>query len=137
MDNFNFVAVVMVMQYFIVLGFYSDVESEWFVWNSSLTPRAFIVHKIIILLRNALLIVSLGLLVFFFFPERWMVLIGIVVIGISLSVVSVLIKYSRFPQRDEITTGIMLGCSILFPPLILFLVPYLASKAIQNLKRYK
>ena len=136
-DNFNLVAVVMVMQYFIILGFYSDVEPEWFVWNSSLTPRAFISHKITMLLRNALLIVSPCLLVFFFFPERWMVLIGIVVIGISLSMVSVLVKYSRFPQRDEIITLIMVGCSILFPPLILFLVPYLASKAVQNLKRYK
>jgi hypothetical protein len=46
----------------------------------------------------------------------------------------VLAKYSAYPDEIHLTIGVIIAFTILFPPLILVVIPYFYTKSINNLK---
>lgn len=135
--NINLGLVALSANYLVIAGFYSSTEPVLFVWNYSLSTNQFLRYKTFtaIIYANVTVLPAaffLGL----FFPSHWHIVVIICLLGPLIPVTSVLSKYVTFPRNSEFINTVFIGFCILFPPIFLFVIPYLAGKASENLKSY-
>ncbi|MEM9326639.1 MAG: hypothetical protein AAGA85_13325 [Bacteroidota bacterium] len=133
--NFNLAIFSLALLYLSFMTFYGEPENEFFVWVFAMPPNQFLLRKIQTVLRYSLLL-TLPLLLgaYIQFPERWIIITLLCIVGLSLPVMALLNKYAHYPQQSEFIHAILIGACLVVPPLLLFVLPYLAHKALSNLK---
>jgi hypothetical protein len=134
-DNFNLGIFSMLLISITTLSYYSKPEGEYFVWVHADTPKSFLKKKIIIATKNYILLtmpILIGLLIFY--PIKFDLILLFLFIGILFLWTIVLAKYSAYPDEIHLTVGFIIAFTILFPPLILVVIPYFYTKSINNLK---
>jgi len=134
-ENFNLGIFSMLLICFTCMSYYSKPENEYFVWNYSLTPKAFIFEKAKIALLNFTLL-SLPILLFlgYHFIDQPLQLIVAYLVCLAYLLAFILAKYSAFPNEMDVSVGLLIGISVLFPPLLLFIIPAFYSQSIKKLK---
>ena len=133
-ENFNIGAFALILLFFIVISFYSKPEPKFFVWIYKEKPKEFIFTKSkTAFLHCLVLTLPLIAIVSFFNPSQIHILVIIEVLGILSVLVSLFGKYAFFPSELNITTALILGVSILLPPLLIFTIPLFYFKAKRNL----
>lgn len=128
---FSLLAPYLIISFF----YYSQPEPIFYVWLNSSKSSGFLVDKLKIAVIYSLMM-SLpiaGLLVLFHF-DHWFIILLIEITGVLFVVTSLLGKYAYYPSEINLIQGFAIGFSLLFPPLLLALIPFLFSKAKQNLK---
>jgi len=136
-DNFNLGMSAIVLVYIICFSYYTNPEPSFYIWVFNKNPRQFIWLKVktIILYSTALsLPVTVALLSFY--PEKVLIAIVFQLVGILLIVALMLSKYAYYPTDTNITGGILFGACVLFPPLILLVIPYFYVRSIEKLSAY-
>ncbi|MBD79967.1 MAG: hypothetical protein CL840_13725 [Crocinitomicaceae bacterium] len=133
-DNFNIGIFGILVTYFICLNFYSYSEPEFFVWIHAEKPASFIWGKIKTGLVHGFYIglPLTALLAFFYFDKVYFILM-FQFLGMIYIAVSTIAKYAYYPSEINTTQMVMLIISMLFPPLLIVLIPYLFSKSKHNL----
>lgn len=135
-NNLNLGIFSILIIYFISLAFYSKQEPVYYVWIFSLSPKDFLINK----MKTASLfslIISLPIIItlLIFFPIREILLILIsMLFGQLLLIASILGKYSNYPSKISVNQGIAISVSLLFPPILLIIIPHFYSLSIQKLK---
>jgi hypothetical protein len=117
------------------LSYYSKPEEEYYVWVHADTIKSFLIKKIIIATKNYTLLtipILIGLLIFY--PTKLDLILLFLFIGILFLWTILLAKYSTFPDEIHLSIGLIITFTILFPPLVLVVIPYLYTKSINNLK---
>lgn len=133
--NFNLAIFSIALVYLNLITFYAEPEPKFFVWMHSMTPKEFLLTKIkTALFFSALLTGPFIAALYLLFPENWVVTTFLFLTGPLLPTMGILNKYSYFPSRSELIQSILIGVSLLFPPLLLLIIPYLINKATTNLK---
>lgn len=134
-NNFNVGVFAMLLVFAITISYYTKLEPEYYVWIYNVDAKNFLFSKIkTAILFSALLSlpIAIALAIFFrqnigilslFFLGGWMFLIGVIVS-----------KYSAYPDDMNITQGILLALCILFPPILIILIPYLFKKSENSLQ---
>ncbi len=136
-SNFNLAVFGMAVMILTMTAFFTKPEDVFFVWINNSSPLIFLRKKLFTtILYSLLLTLPISVFISLFFPGNWLVLLSITILGFTLPVTSMLNKYAYFPQDSEIISGLLIGLCILFPPLFIVLIPYLAGKASVNLKSY-
>lgn len=133
--NFNLGLFTLIVCFWIGMLFYSYHEPIDFVWMHTDTARDFIWRKLLSGSANAcisVLLINLGLLLFF--PDSWYWLILANGVGTLYICIAILMKYTFYPSSVNILQGILLTIAILFPPVLLLLLPYYYVKSINNVK---
>ena len=112
------------------VAFFTKPEHEIFVWNYNNSSSKFLNRKINNILFNQLLLtLPLALFSAIVFSEAsWGILI-FVVLGLGVSTLSLLGKYAYYPNDFNIIQTLAIGACILFPPLLLVLIPTFYIKA--------
>ena len=70
------------------------------------------------------------------FPSNWLLIFSVCLLGVLVPVASLLNKYVSFPRQSEFLNALLIGFCMVFPPISLVIIPYLANKASENLKSY-
>jgi hypothetical protein len=135
-DNVNYALFGLILSVLTILNYFNKPEAEYFVWNFALSPASFLWYKIkTTLLHTALLLFPQIVLALFFFPQDW-ISIGIIALyGFMIILAQLLAKYITFPNEIGAAQTVYVGLCIWFPPMVVVMVPYLFSKAAQNLSR--
>ncbi len=115
--------------------YYAKVEEEFFVWVHSLSPRQFMKRKMItVVMYSVILALPPIVTLLIVAPHYYVIIIGLLIWGVLLVLQNMLAKYAYFPVEAPAIAGIMMVLSLIFPPLVLVIVPMYYKKASNNLK---
>lgn len=134
-DNFNLSAFSLVLIFLISILYYSNPEPPYYVWSYNLSPRAFLLEKIQIGLRQATILISPPLIIIpCFYSIEYRSILIILLIGYCYLITIILAKYSAYPEEMSLPQAILLGTSILFPPFLIGLIPFFYLESKKQLK---
>lgn len=133
-DNLNLGIFALLLTFGVTLSYYTKPENEYFIWNFNHNPKNFLIEKIKIAMQFAFF---LALPIFFFLSIFYYQDIDLIILffllGFAYLAFMILAKYSNYPDDLNINQGIFLMISILFPPLLMVLIPYLFNKSKKRL----
>ncbi len=133
--NFNLVIFAMLLVFLISLGYHSAPEKEYYVWIFKDSPPTFLFKKLWAACRNIFILnFPILLMLLYFYSEEYRTIILLYLIGMLFLWTIILAKYSVYPNEMNIPEGILISLSVVFPPLLLFLIPYYFKKSVNNLK---
>ncbi len=133
-NNFNLGVFSMILVGMVCLSYYSKPENEYFVWNFNVSPKDFLLEKIktcSIYFTVLSLPILIGLSVFFF--ESITLLISFFLLCHIYLATIILAKYSAYPHEMNVPQGILIGISLMFPPVLIGIIPYFYSQSVKNL----
>jgi hypothetical protein len=126
-------AVILLVQ----LQFFSYQEPTWYIWNEAKSPTEFLFFKIKIgMICNFISITIPTLILFIVLPNSFLLIVSIWAFSFVLCAFSILNKYAYIPNQLAALQGFLFTLNLIFPPLLLFSIPYLFKKAEQNLKHF-
>lgn len=133
-NNFNLGIFSMILVTLVCISYYLKPESEYFIWNFNLLPKDFLVKKIKTALTYFTLIclpTLVGLSVFFF--DDILLLIGFFLLCHIYLATFILAKYSAYPHEMNLPQGILIAVSLMFPPILIGIIPFFYSQSVKNL----
>jgi len=132
--NFNLGIFALLLVFLVSLSFYSKLENEYYIWSFIDTPKGFLIKKIKtgLVYSTILIIPILTVLGIFFFSEKKTLLIFLL-LGYVYLVTIILAKYSGYPNEMNLPQGILIGISLLFPPILIGIIPFFYLQSIKRL----
>ena len=122
--NFNLTISGLILLILCCLSFYINPEKDFFVWVHAATTKRFLFQKIKIAFWYSLLLIAPVLITLvIFYPEKWWIVFTIQLIGFLVICVSILGKYAAYPSEFNLPQAFGIAFSILFPPLIVLILP--------------
>jgi len=126
-------AVILLVQ----LQFFNTQEPTWYIWNEAKTPSEFLFYKIRIGMICSLISNTIpAILLCIFLPESTIIIASMWALSLILGVFAILCKYAFIPSQLPTMQGFIFAFNLIFPPLLLFSIPYLFKKAELNLKNF-
>jgi hypothetical protein len=133
-DNMNLGIFSMMLIFLVALTYSSSPEHEYYVWIHSRSPKSFLKQKCLHAMKNASLLAAPILLALScFYPIQIFIFVALFLIGNLYVLTIVIMKYSAYPHEMNLPEGIVLTCSIFFPPILLLILPLYISKANRKL----
>lgn len=134
-DNFNLALASIPAIGFIVGGFHAAPEPRFYIWIFKLPPKEFLKHKALTILRYTLLLILPPVAVLSFYNLESVLLVSAISLAaISFAVMCMLSKYVSYPQEINLIQGLAMGGGILFPPIMLVIIPWFYFKALKGLQ---
>jgi len=134
-ENFNLGVASMLLIAVVILSYYSKPENEFYVWSFNLTAKEFLINKIktgLIYYTYLSLPIIISLIVFF--QNEISTLIIFLILGYVYITTIILAKYSAFPNEMNLPEGMLIGFSLMFPPILLGIIPFFYIKSVNQLK---
>ena len=135
--NFNLALVCLFLIFILCLKFYSIAESDEWIFLHKGSSRQFLFLKIKTALKQSIVLVFPVLLaLFILYPINYLMILSGLLFGITVLTSGVLAKYAFYPNVQSIIGGLIIVMGVFMPPLLIFTVPYLYSRAKINLNEY-
>jgi len=133
--NFNLGIFSIGLIYAVILSYYSYPENEYYVWSYNLSAKDFLLKKIktgvyYSVLLSAPVVLILGIS----FYKEIELLLSSLLISISFLVTIILAKYSAYPNKMNLSQGILIAFGLLVPPIFIGIIPYFYLQSIKRLK---
>lgn len=133
--NFNLGVFSMVLITILCLSFYLKPENEYFVWNFSLVPQEFLFKKIKkCLMYFSLLVLPALIALGISFFEKIDLLLLFLIVCYTYLIAIIFAKYAAFPNEVGLPQVILLFMSLIFPPVLIGVIPLLYSQSIKKLR---
>jgi|SRR5690625_292026 len=133
-ENFNLGVFAMLLMFYTTLLYYSKPEKEYFVWNFGQNAQEFLFAKIKTAIKFSSFSVAPVFIALLIFDYNKIGLLALfLIIGFALLVFMILAKYANYPEEFSFTQAIFLMISIMFPPILIFLIPYFYNKSTKQL----
>lgn len=133
--NFNLGVFALIITHYTSTFFFVRPEKNFFVWMHSQKSVGFLLYKIKTTLLNGLLLTMPSSLVLMMaYPQNFLIVFFVQLVGLLIVVLSLLLKYSTYPNELNIIQLFIIALSFAFPPLILFFIPFFFSKSVKRLK---
>ncbi len=134
-NNFNLGIFALALICFISWFYYTKLENDYFIWNFSLSSKAFLMRKIkTACLYSTLLILPIIIALGLFFFEHILILIAVFLLSYIYLANIILAKYSAYPHEMNILQGLFIIISVIFPPFLIVSIPLFYSQSIKSLK---
>jgi hypothetical protein len=132
--NFNLGIFSMLLIGITCFSYYSKIENEYFVWNYNLSSKEFLLKKtktclIYFSLLSLPIIITLAVC---FFNEIDILIVFFLLCYAYLTTI-IFAKYSSFPNEMNMSQGILIATSFMFPPILLISIPLFYSQSIKKL----
>ena len=132
--NFNLGVFCLIILFLTTLSYYSTPEEKLFVWIFNDTERSFLSRKIgTSILFSGILTLPISITLLFLNPEHYFVIAVFTLLGFTSLITMVIAKYAAYPSKMNIAQGLIFSIGIVFPPLLLAVIPYFYSQAKGNL----
>ncbi len=136
-ENFNLGVASMLLIVVVILSYYSKPENEFYVWSFKLSARGFLLSKIMTgLIYFTFLSLPILISLIGFFPNKASTLIVFLVLGYVYITTIILAKYSAYPNEMNLPEAVLIGISLMFPPILLGITPLFYTKSIKRLKPF-
>ncbi len=133
-DNFNLGIFALLVIFLISLTYYVKPEYEYYVWVNSKTPSAFIFDKLKTAgIYAAFLVIPIVVALVLLYSQNSHIILICSLLGFAFLSMIILAKYSVYPQEMNFPEGVLIAVCILFPPLLLAVIPFFYTKAIKKL----
>jgi hypothetical protein len=134
-ENFNLGIFSLILIAIVILSYYSKPENEFYIWSFNLSSKGFLMNKIKIgILYSTLLSLPVIAPLIIFFPDEATILLLFILLSYAYIITLILAKYSAYPNEMNLPEGILIGLSLMFPPILLAIIPMFYSKSIKQLK---
>jgi hypothetical protein len=134
-DNLNLGIFSFLLVFLTSLSYYAKPEHEYFVWVHAETPQVFLITKVLNAAKNAtLLAVPILISLLIAYPSEFELILLFFLFGLLLLWTVILAKYAAYPGEMNIPEGIVMACSLYFPPLLLAIIPFFYIKSRTKLK---
>ncbi|MEZ4874895.1 MAG: ABC transporter permease [Flavobacteriaceae bacterium] len=132
--NFNLGVFSMLLIGFTCFSYYSKIENEYFVWNYNLSSKEFLIEKtktcfIYFTFLSLPIIIALSIS---FFREIVILIVFLLLCYAYLTTI-IFAKYSSFPNEMNMSQGVLIAISFMFPPILLIFIPLFYSQSIKKL----
>ena len=132
--NFNLGVFSMLLIGLTCFSYYSKIENDYFVWNYNLSSKEFLIEKtktclIFFTLLSLPIIIALSIS---FFKEIDILIVFILLFYAYLTTI-IFAKYSSFPNEMNMSQGILIAISFMFPPILLIFIPLFYSQSVKKL----
>ena len=133
--NFNLGIFALLMVFAITLSYYSTPEDEYYVWQHSYSPKAFLFmkYKTAVQYATLLSLPALAILGIAFYTDIHYILL-FQILGYAYIACMIAAKYSAYPNEMNVPQAVLLAFAICFPPVLLIVFPYFLSRAMQRLQ---
>lgn len=134
-NNFNLGIFSMLLIGAVCMSYFSKTESKYYVWNFNLSPEQFLKYKIrTCFICFSILTLPIIIALSIFFINNIVIIMFFLVLCYAYLTLMIYAKYADFPNQTSLSQGILIGMGLVFPPLLLVLIPYFNSKSIKSLK---
>lgn len=134
-ENFGLGIFSMLLIGLVVLSYYSKPENEYYIWSFNLTSKGFLINKIKTgLLYFTFLSLPVMIALSTFFPDKITILIVFLLLCYTYIVTIILAKYSAYPNEMNLPQGMLVGFSLMFPPMLIGVIPFFYVQSIKQLK---
>lgn len=129
-NNFNLGLFAMLLVFATTFSFYLKPENEYYVWIYNLNAKDFLISKMkTAMLFSSSLALPIAMALSIFFQQNIGLLLLFFLVGWAFLIFIIVTKYSTYPDEINIPQGLLLAFCILFPPILIFLIPYLFLKS--------
>ena len=116
------------------MGFHTTLEPDFYIWIFNTKPSDFLIKKAkIAAFYTFLLGFPISLLLLIAAPPLFLWTFGITILSIFYVFVAIFAKYAAYPNDISLPMGFIIIFSLLFPPFLLFLLPFLYLRTIKHL----
>jgi len=134
LGNFNLGVFSMLLVGITCFSYYSKIENEYFVWNYNLSSKEFLLEKTkTCLIYFSLLSVPIIVTLAVSFFNEIDILIVFFLLSYAYLTTIIFAKYSSFPNEMNISQGILIALSFMFPPILVIFIPLFYSQSIKKL----
>ncbi|WP_299903280.1 hypothetical protein [uncultured Aquimarina sp.] len=135
-ENYNLGIFALILILLVCSGYYTKPDPAYYVWIYDKNPKEFLKHKVMVALKNSLLLVLpiLIVLVVFYAKETHFTLLFLL-IGWLYLIMYVFMKYAFEYYGLGIFQGIVGALCLLFPPIMIITIPYFYKEALRNLNQ--
>lgn len=133
-NNFNLGVFSMLLVFLVSLSYYSKLENEYYIWSFNLSPKAFLTEKIKTGLFYATLS-SIPILIplTIYFSAELETLLTFLILGYAYLITIIFAKYSVYPNEMNIPQGVLIAISLIFPPILIGIIPYFYHQSSKRL----
>jgi hypothetical protein len=122
------------MAFYVCLSYYNQVESDYWVWSHSLTPRQFLHQKIRhAVIHSSWLVLPIVLPMSIVFFHHGVVIALFLVLGYVFLAFVIIQKYTVFPEMVNVGHVLLMVICMLFFPIAFIVLPMLYTRALKNL----
>ncbi|MCB0761762.1 MAG: hypothetical protein KDC12_09595 [Flavobacteriales bacterium] len=135
--NFNWSAFGLVLLLLLPLRYYNEPEPLEYLMIYTCTPVQFLRKKIGVGAMYTLLLVAPAcIMLALAFPEFILVQLAFLTVGLMYLATWISAKYSDYPYKLGVKSGMLIAYSFVFPPFLLGIIPFFFLKSVQKLKTY-
>ena len=132
--SFNIGVFSMLLIGIICFSYYSKIENEYFIWNFNLSPKEFLLEKtktclLFFTLLTLPIIIALSIS---FFNQIDILIVFLLLSYVYLTTI-IFAKYSTFPNEMNMSQGILIAISFMFPPMLFIFIPLFYLQSIKKL----
>ena len=123
--------------YVVCMAFYSHLDPVFYVWIHAHSSKIFLWEKIkTAMLYSSLLSLPVVLLFILFYPANVAVTGIILIVGMAYLLTTILYVYVNFPVKTTQSQNLQYIAGLLFPPLLILIIPNFYFQAVRRLKDY-
>jgi hypothetical protein len=135
--NFNLGIFTYLILFLVCLNFYAYAEPLFYVWIHAQQPNIFLKNKIrIAILYSFYISIPVAVSLVLFYPLKAYITVIVGICGLLYVVLAVLVKYTNYPGQAKLPQVFLMALGIIFPPLLLLLIPYFYLKSVKKLNIY-
>jgi hypothetical protein len=134
-SNFNLGIFSLIVTIMGCATYFTNSETKFYIWIYSLNPKEFLYAKTkMIVLYTTILCLPILISLSIFFYNKIDIILGIQCIGYLFIYMTMLAKYSIYPEKLNIRFGIVIALTIWLPPILILIIPYLYIESTKKLK---
>lgn len=134
-SNFNLGIFSLIVTIMGCATYFTNSETKFYIWIYSLNPKEFLYTKTkMIVLYTTILCLPILISLCIFFYNKIDIILGIQCLGYLFIYITMLAKYSIYPEKLNIRFGIVIALTIWLPPILILIIPYLYIESTKKLK---
>ncbi len=134
-SNFNLGIFSLIVTLIGCSTYFTNSETKFYIWIYSLNPKEFLYAKTkMIVLYTTILCLPILISLSLFFYNKIDIILGIQCLGYLFIYMTILAKYSIYPEKLNIRFGIVIALTIWLPPILILIIPYLYIESTKKLK---
>lgn len=137
-ENYNLGIFSLLVVFVLCMSFYAKPEPLYYIWIHSKSPEEFLTDKLKTAIKysSSLVIPMVIALSVFFSIEKLQITLVFMVLGYAFLALTILGKYGNYPSQVPIFQMLAMLVCLLFPPLLIIVLPFFYKRALNNLSNY-
>ena len=134
-DNFNLGVFSLMLIIMICSSYYFELEDDFYIWIHRLDSKGFLLHKLKVAMAScSLLCLPIFTSLILFYPKNLNALLAFQILGLLYLILILMGKYALYPLKPNVPQAVLIGMTLVLPPLLIFIIPYFFLQSVKRLK---